>query len=76
MTPEERDFLQQRWQEISEELKDFAAGERRPLYVDPAERFQQLRDELDRIESELREDEEKRRLREDARDGPPGGLTA
>jgi len=76
MTPEERDFLQQRWQEITEELKDFTAGKRRPLYVDPAERFQQLRDELDRIESELREDEEKRRRPEDEQNGPHKGLTA
>ncbi len=60
MTPEERDFLEQRQQEIRQELNDFTAGKRRPLYADPAERLQELRDELDRIDSELRQDEDKR----------------
>jgi hypothetical protein len=54
LKPEERDYLEQRRQDVRKELKDFAAGKHRPMYVDPAERMQELTDELEQIEYELR----------------------
>ena len=60
MTPEQRQYTQQRRDELAQELKDFAAGKGRPLYADPAERFQELRDELDRLECDLEQDHKRR----------------
>ncbi len=55
MTPEQREFLEQRRREVARELEELRAVRFGPLYDDPHERYQDLQDELSEIERQLGE---------------------